>query len=66
MGLVIYSSETFDKVTICFYCGKAIGNWTDNDDPWTEHAKWSRKCSYLLLSKGRKFVDKSRELKAVI
>lgn len=42
---------------LCFYCSQGLKDWEDDDEPWTEHAKWSCKCSYLLLSKGKKFVD---------
>lgn len=32
-------------------------DWEYDDDPWVEHARWSPKCSFVLLSKGRYFVD---------
>jgi len=34
-------------------------DWEDNDEPWKEHARWSKACSYVLLNKGKNFVDKA-------
>lgn len=48
---------------LCFYCGQGLKDWEDNDEPWTEHAKWSPNCSYLLLSKGKNFVHEACGLK---
>lgn len=48
---------------ICFYCNQGLRDWEDNDDPWAEHALWSSNCSYLLLSKGKQFVDKVCSMK---
>lgn len=45
-----------DQVS-CFYCNKGLKDWEDEDEPWTEHARWSPKCNYVLLSKGKHFVD---------
>ena len=42
----------------CFYCRINLHNWADDDDPWSEHAKFSENCCYLLLNKGKIFVDK--------
>ncbi|XP_050058346.1 baculoviral IAP repeat-containing protein 7-B-like isoform X2 [Aphis gossypii] len=44
---------------LCFYCSQGLKDWEDDDDPWTEHAKWSCTCSYVLLSKGLKFVEQA-------
>ncbi|XP_026819389.1 death-associated inhibitor of apoptosis 2-like [Rhopalosiphum maidis] len=41
----------------CFFCAEILSHWTDDDEPWTEHAKWSKTCSHLLLNKGKSFVD---------
>jgi len=32
-------------------------DWEVDDDPWVEHARWSPLCSYVLLSKGKRFVE---------
>jgi len=56
---------TNDHMT-CFYCGKSLHNWEDNDEPWVEHAKWSINCSFLLLNKGKNFVDKACGMKSNI
>lgn len=43
--------------TICFCCGGGLKDWEDQDDPWTVHAKWFHKCKFLLLAKGKDFVN---------
>lgn len=43
--------------TTCFFCDEILCQWDDDDEPWTEHAKWSKNCSYVLLNKGKHFVD---------
>lgn len=44
---------------LCFYCGQGLRDWEDDDDPWIEHGRWSPTCSYVLLSKGKQFVDET-------
>lgn len=44
---------------LCFCCSQGLKDWEDDDEPWTEHARWSPTCSYVLLSKGKKFVDEA-------
>lgn len=44
---------------LCFCCSQGLKDWEDDDEPWTEHARWSPTCSYVLLSKGKHFVDKA-------
>jgi len=41
----------------CFCCNRGLINWQSKDDPWTEHAFWSPTCKYLLLMKGKQFVE---------
>lgn len=43
--------------TICFHCGGGLKDWEESDEPWVEHARWFSKCSYVLLIKGKDFVD---------
>lgn len=43
--------------TICFCCNQGLKEWEHNDDPWVEHARWSPTCSFVLLSKGKNFVE---------
>ncbi|XP_063309844.1 baculoviral IAP repeat-containing protein 1-like [Pelobates fuscus] len=31
----------------CFSCSGCLGNWSENDDPWKEHAKWFPECAFL-------------------
>jgi len=44
---------------LCYYCSQGLKDWEDNDEPWTEHARWSKSCSYVLLNKGKNFVDEA-------
>uniref|UniRef100_A0A2S2P3Z9 Apoptosis inhibitor IAP n=1 Tax=Schizaphis graminum TaxID=13262 RepID=A0A2S2P3Z9_SCHGA len=52
-----YTGNGRNDYTTCFFCDEILCQWTDDDEPWTEHAKWSKKCSYVLLNKGKHFVD---------
>jgi E3 ubiquitin-protein ligase XIAP len=51
-----YYTGNGDRV-ICFQCGGGLKDWARNDTPWEEHAKWFSRCPYLLLKKGKDFVD---------
>ncbi|XP_064461955.1 baculoviral IAP repeat-containing protein 8-like [Ornithodoros turicata] len=37
-----------DRIT-CFQCGNSLYNWSDEDDPLSEHARWYRDCPYVIL-----------------
>jgi hypothetical protein len=43
--------------TLCFHCGLGLKDWKDNDDVWEEHARFSTKCKFVLLKKGKDFVN---------
>ncbi|VDI12464.1 Hypothetical predicted protein [Mytilus galloprovincialis] len=47
----------FEDCVRCFQCGIGLRNWEDNDNVWVEHARWSQKCQYLTLRKGKEFID---------
>lgn len=42
---------------LCFCCSQGLMDWEYHDDPWVEHARWSPNCSFVLLSKGKDFVE---------
>lgn len=44
--------------TLCYHCGGGLRDWEPEDDPWEQHAKWFDYCSYLLMIKGKEFVEK--------
>lgn len=48
--------ETKDSVQ-CWVCGIVLKNWIKGDCPFREHAKFSKKCSFMLLNKGSIFVN---------
>jgi len=41
----------------CWYCNGGLQNWSFNDEPWFEHAKWFPLCEYVIQNKGPVFVD---------
>jgi hypothetical protein len=41
----------------CFYCDVGVCNWEREDDPWTEHCRWSKSCRFVKLIKGQEFID---------
>ncbi|CAC5395565.1 BIRC7_8 [Mytilus coruscus] len=48
----------FEDCVRCFQCGIGLRNWEEkNNNPWVEHARWSRKCQYLIRRKGQGFID---------
>lgn len=51
-----FYTKISDRV-VCFNCGMGLRSWDDEDAPWEEHAKYSPNCEYLILVKGRAFVD---------
>ncbi|CAC5382816.1 XIAP [Mytilus coruscus] len=42
----------------CFCCDLGLAEWDESDDPWTEHARHSPRCWFLLRTKGKDFVEK--------
>ncbi|XP_045197622.2 uncharacterized protein LOC123552206 isoform X2 [Mercenaria mercenaria] len=47
----------FGDCVRCFYCGIGIRQWTKDDNPWIEHARWSRNCVFVKIKKGKEFVS---------
>lgn len=43
----------------CFCCNQGLERWEEGDDAWIEHAKYNPSCSYVLLCKGKSFVDEA-------
>ncbi|XP_050443224.1 death-associated inhibitor of apoptosis 2-like isoform X2 [Adelges cooleyi] len=54
-----YIGDGQNDQMLCFCCSQGLKDWEDDDEPWTEHARWSPNCSYVLLSKGKNFVDEA-------
>merc|ERR1712024_150485 len=44
----------------CFYCSIGLKNWDPTDTPWTEHARWSPRCAFVQLVKGKNFIKAAR------
>ncbi|XP_008554573.1 baculoviral IAP repeat-containing protein 7-B isoform X1 [Microplitis demolitor] len=51
-----YYTGTGDQ-TLCYHCGGGLKDWEPKDDPWTQHAKWFKKCYYVLMVKGQAFIN---------
>ncbi|XP_060557270.1 uncharacterized protein LOC132717734, partial [Ruditapes philippinarum] len=47
----------FGDCARCFYCGIGLRHWTAEDDPWIEHARWSKNCVFVKQKKGEEFVN---------
>jgi len=41
---------------ICFSCQQGLMMWQKDDNPWVEHARWSKHCNFVLLNMGKRFV----------
>ncbi|AUR45139.1 inhibitor of apoptosis protein 3 [Spilosoma obliqua nucleopolyhedrosis virus] len=52
-----YYTGQGDK-TKCFYCDGGLKDWEADDEPWKLHARWFDRCPYVLLVKGRDYVQK--------
>ena len=51
---------------MCFHCGIGLKNWTANDEPIIEHARWSPTCFYVNLKLTEKYITKVTDLIFVI
>lgn len=36
---------------------EGLRDWMADDDPWIEHSRWSKNCSFIIETKGREFVE---------
>nr|BAH72482.1 ACYPI001005 [Acyrthosiphon pisum] len=63
VGFFYIGNGTNDQM-LCYYCSQGLKDWEENDEPWTEHAKWAQSCSFVQLHKGQNFVDKVRGVKS--
>lgn len=42
---------------LCFCCNQGLMDWEQDDNPWVEHARWAPECNFVLLKKGKRFVQ---------
>ena len=47
----------------CFSCDLVLSHWSNSDDPWIEHCKYSSNCEYLILQKGNEFITRNAKSK---
>ena len=52
-SLLSLSPEKFNSP----FLYKGLRHWTGEDDPWIEHARWSRNCVFLKQKKGDEFIN---------
>lgn len=48
-GFFFVDAEEESDTVMCFYCGKTLDGWEEDDDPWTEHINHSTKCKFANL-----------------
>ena len=41
----------------CFFCDGGLRNWEEQDDPFTEHARWFPRCNFIREIRGDEFVN---------
>lgn len=41
---------------VCFSCGGSLCNWSEQDDPWEQHALHYANCDFLCLIKGPEYI----------
>lgn len=58
MLFIFILGKGYDDHMSCFSCNLSLSCWEDDDDPWVEHANWSPNCYYVLLNRGKAFVQK--------
>ena len=50
-------------IVTCFYCNGSLQNWSPNDNPMIEHARWFPHCAYAKESCGTDLYRKVQEAK---
>lgn len=53
-----YSGDGASDEVTCFACGIHLKSWDMYHDPWSEHVCRSPSCVFLLLAKGRTFINR--------
>lgn len=47
----------FGDCVRCFQCGLGLRDWSESDDPWIEHSRWSKNCSFVKQMRGQEFIN---------
>lgn len=50
-----FYTKQSDQV-ICYFCGGGMKDWSPNDIPWEEHARFFQSCPYVLIIKGEEYI----------
>ncbi|VDI25420.1 Hypothetical predicted protein [Mytilus galloprovincialis] len=56
---LFYTGE--NDIVHCFCCNIGFAEWSEADNPWTEHARHNPKCWFLRREKGQRFIDSTQE-----
>lgn len=60
-GFYYYGPSDYCK---CFFCDGGLKNWQEDDDPWSEHARWYPRCEYTKNRKGPDFILTTQNAKS--
>ena len=41
----------------CYFCNLTISHWKASNDPWVVHIEKSDTCGFLLISRGKAFIE---------
>ncbi|CAF0871772.1 unnamed protein product [Rotaria sordida] len=52
-------------IVTCFYCNGSLQNWSPNDNPMIEHARWFPHCAYVKQLCGSELYRKIQESKQI-
>lgn len=51
-----------DDKTFFYNCGGGLMYWEEADNAWEEYARWFSRCPYLLVKKGKMFVQNHQNI----
>lgn len=60
--ILFFPISGFSDKVVCFACGVGLSDWSPEADPALQHAKASPKCSFLLQSKGKEFINSAQNI----
>ncbi|XP_053391443.1 inhibitor of apoptosis protein-like [Mercenaria mercenaria] len=47
----------FGDCVRCFQCGVGLRHWSEEDDQWIEHSRWSKDCAFVRQMRSQEFVN---------
>lgn len=55
-GFIFIGDKNSPDAVKCFFCEKALDGWDSTDNPWEEHYKHSKECTFAKLKKPHDFL----------